>query len=247
MTACRIESCDRKIKARQLCSRHYYESLPRPTCEMDGCERKTQSGALCEKHRSRRRYQTRAERGVPPCSVEGCSALSYGKGLCTKHYQRLADSGVLGDYLTHTCRACQGSYQELRGPGSVSPLCPTCRVAYVWCDQCHALLPRVHERTVRRCRRCERLRTLASTYRVDEAFVLALLESQNYACAVCSDPVSLYSPLDHDHSCCPSRPYCGQCCRGVLCNSCNVGIGNLRDRPDLLRAAANYIERLART
>lgn len=31
--------------------------------------------------------------------------------------------------------------------------------------------------------------------------------------------------------------------RGLLCVPCNVGIGNLRDDPALLRAAADYLER----
>ena len=31
--------------------------------------------------------------------------------------------------------------------------------------------------------------------------------------------------------------------RGVLCHSCNIGLGHFKDRPDLLRAAAKYLER----
>lgn len=31
--------------------------------------------------------------------------------------------------------------------------------------------------------------------------------------------------------------------RGVLCGGCNIALGMVRDRPDILRALANYIEK----
>lgn len=45
--------------------------------------------------------------------------------------------------------------------------------------------------------------------------------------------------VDHDHE--------TGCLRGLLCEGCNRGIGLLRDDPDLLRRAADYIERFRGT
>lgn len=28
-------------------------------------------------------------------------------------------------------------------------------------------------------------------------------------------------PIDHDHACCPLRPTCGMCVRGIVCRTCN--------------------------
>lgn len=66
----------------------------------------------------------------------------------------------------------------------------------------------------------------------------ALLESQNSCCAVCSTP----QPggmgswhVDHCHD-------TGRI-RGLLCSTCNVGIGMFKDSPDLLAAAVAYLSR----
>jgi hypothetical protein len=52
-------------------------------------------------------------------------------------------------------------------------------------------------------------------------------------CAICGATDELVG--DHDHS--TGAP------RGMLCRCCNLAIGNMRDNPDRLRAAADYLER----
>lgn len=55
-------------------------------------------------------------------------------------------------------------------------------------------------------------------------------------CSLCGDipsnPKNLH--CDHSHK---SLKY-----RSVLCNKCNIGLGNFRESPELLRAAAEYLE-----
>jgi hypothetical protein len=74
----------------------------------------------------------------------------------------------------------------------------------------------------------------------------ALLESQGGGCAICgtTEPggTSKKFHIDHDHSCCEGSRLCGECIRGLLCNSCNLGIGLFGDDPARLRSAANYQE-----
>lgn len=67
-----------------------------------------------------------------------------------------------------------------------------------------------------------------------------MLAYQQGRCAVCggTDPFAKHHNLfavDHDH-------ITGKV-RGLLCAKCNTGIGQLRDDPDLLIAAAAYVRR----
>jgi hypothetical protein len=59
----------------------------------------------------------------------------------------------------------------------------------------------------------------------------AMLEAQGGACAVCGATGTLV--VDHDHA--------SGSVRGLLCDSCNVGIGRLKDDPAVLALAVAYL------
>lgn len=47
------------------------------------------------------------------------------------------------------------------------------------------------------------------------------IERQQGRCVSCGGvPRRWY--VDHDHKCCPTRPTCGRCTRGLVCNGCNT-------------------------
>lgn len=66
-----------------------------------------------------------------------------------------------------------------------------------------------------------------------------MLAAQNGGCAICStttpDGNARRFHVDHDHE-------TGKI-RGLLCHSCNTGIGKLRDDPDLLLSAVAYLRK----
>lgn len=70
-----------------------------------------------------------------------------------------------------------------------------------------------------------------------------LIAEQEGRCPICGTFLALRWAIDHDHACCPGKTACGRCVRGILCPSCNNGLGNFRDDPTALRAAADYVER----
>jgi hypothetical protein len=65
----------------------------------------------------------------------------------------------------------------------------------------------------------------------------AMLNEQDGRCAICRrDPVSV-GPLcvDHDHD------HPEKAVRGLLCDSCNLGLGKFKDDPHLLVDASKYL------
>lgn len=81
-------------------------------------------------------------------------------------------------------------------------------------------------------------------YNLTEEQYNNLLESQGGVCASCRSPEpGAFSNfhIDHDHACCP-RGSCGKCIRGILCQSCNVALGQTKDRIEQLEALVVYLK-----
>jgi hypothetical protein len=70
-----------------------------------------------------------------------------------------------------------------------------------------------------------------------------LLVEQGGGCAICGgDNGGKTFHVDHDHRCCKGQRSCGLCRRALLCGTCNRLLGQARDLPRVLRAAADYLE-----
>ena len=74
-----------------------------------------------------------------------------------------------------------------------------------------------------------------STYHLSREDYLNLIKKQHNKCAICGLDLNGKSVVDHDHQ-------TGRV-RGILCNSCNTGIGLLKDDPQLLIVASEYIRK----
>jgi len=67
----------------------------------------------------------------------------------------------------------------------------------------------------------------------DDEFT-ALLDAQDGMCAICGGTGRKRLAIDHDHD-------TGDV-RGLLCSQCNLGLGNFKDSPKVLRKAIKYLK-----
>jgi len=71
-----------------------------------------------------------------------------------------------------------------------------------------------------------------------------MVKSQDGKCAICKRTTEKFV-VDHDHACCDGEISCGDCVRGLLCNSCNTMLGFAGDNIQTLNAASKYLARAA--
>lgn len=172
-----------------------------------------------------------------PCKYEGCTLRNFRNGYCHEHLGML-EWGI--------------PLQPLRQPRT-DPA-----EGYHWCSHCKLYRPVEQfgrdttrgNRPKRLCRPCanestrkhtEHNRERLNKQRVLRRFGISEAEwderyaRQNGRCALCDGQRRGYRELavDHDH-------VTGKI-RALLCQDCNLGIGQLKDDPDLLERAAAYI------
>lgn len=81
-------------------------------------------------------------------------------------------------------------------------------------------------------------RNLKKLYNITRDEYEAMFVDQKGCCAICKQPqLNKRLGVDHNHQ--------TKKIRGLLCDSCNGGIGLFRERPELLRLAIKYLKEYA--
>lgn len=179
------------------------------------------------------------------CSFGGCCRKVDAKELCSGHYGQLRRGKTLtslrpprgGTYSTSgdkKCSSCQ-EYKPVReyhknknSFDGLQSVCKECRKSYYYGEVAPKRDPRF---------------STISKYNMASWEYISLLERQGGVCAIClGDNNGRSLVIDHDHSCCSGKTSCGNCVRKLLCSNCNTGLGMFKDNPELLMAAARYLE-----
>ena len=103
----------------------------------------------------------------------------------------------------------------------------------------------------RHCRSCvskkqqqsRRQNNLLNNYGITEVEYELMLKLQNGVCKICGQPETTRGrnskikklAVDHCHMTCKIR--------GLLCDNCNQMLGKVKDNPEILRKAAEYLEK----
>ncbi len=157
---------------------------------------------------------------------------------CRQNKDRLSRKPVQKTYPTEkTCKGCQQTF-----PIEEFVLCKAnngTSYRYTYCKSCAVKIHKVWQQTPegQKCHRTINLRAYGLTHNQYDAMVA----HQNNVCAICHRPETRRSrnggirPLavDHNHT-------TGQV-RGLVCSSCNSGLGYFQDDPVLLQAAITYL------
>lgn len=252
MTKCSYESCGQQAVAKGLCSGHYQQSRkgkrlkplsrqhPEPTCVFEDCVRPTYAKSLCDAHYQQ---QLRGDDLTPlrtapraVCSQYGCTNMSSVRGLCGSHHHQIKS----GKPLTQIHAPHDHAMRDADG----NKFCITCRS---WCpENFFSKSSEKPDGLAYACQRCTRDAYRFRRYGLKPGQFEAMIDNQGGLCGLCRNPLGSGKDvhIDHDHACCPdSCKSCGDCVRGILCATCNKGMGHFRDDTNLLRAAADYIER----
>jgi hypothetical protein len=174
-----------------------------------------------------------------PCKINGCVGVVKANRLCHKHY-----------------------FRQRRHGSTEAPLCPRERLlkeGKAYCKACDSTKDinefsndrHAFRRISRYCKSCNskkgkrRYKNAPDKYRnysLLKKFGITLLDyqlrlkQQNGGCAICGKSEKenrKMLAIDHDHS--------TNKIRGILCDSCNKGLGLLGDTPSRLESAWRYL------
>lgn len=162
------------------------------------------------------------DRGKRKTCIElGCDRPHATRNLCSTHYNTWRARGLLLERpKSITCQDCAIPV-SVADKGPIPKLCKRCKI-----------------RRMPRGENANRDRVM-TRYGITFADYQAMHGNQNGRCAICDGPPNGNGKkygrfsVDHDHD--------TNEIRGLLCGTCNSGLGMFRDDPHLLDLASDYL------
>lgn len=245
---CIVAGCNKPKRVRGYCQLHYSRVLrhghpgeleririPGRGCLVDGCDRPHSSHGYCGTHSARIRRNGTPEvltpEQRPRCTVEGCAKVAYSRhGYCRSHHHNYRLSG--SPTTTVARIVTDATLISLTRDDDDRKMCRTCQQWKPESD--YYPHDRYADELNPSCKPCVGEKIAAIRYRTTVQRLRELRTEQAGACAICRR-TDLTLHIDHNHD--------TGAVRGLLCNYCNSAIGYLREDTDVIRRAADYLER----
>lgn len=243
---CSFSGCQNKAYRGDLCAEHYRarQKSSRPTCTVPGCAdpQKTLKSGLCERHLFRFSRHGTVEQ---PRRADWGARESHPL-FQSYHWHRRKPNGMCKEWADDFWLFVETVGEKpygctLRKHIQDQPISPT---NWHWKESIPSKDAAMRQKTYR-AQHPERIKNteLKKLYGITLQDYQRMAEAQNHRCAICGEletavdkqGVPRRMPVDHCHA-------TGKI-RELLCSACNKALGGFRDRPDLLRKAAGYIEK----
>lgn len=222
------------------------EQMPIP-CPVEGCDSFVMRRGLCDKHYRRfidhgttDKIRTVAEARLHP-EYKNWQWLKREGKLCEEWQEFDVYIEVVGERPSPRHWADRSNVDQLYGPGNFRWTAPKLDVEY-------DTSTREGRQAYQQALRAQEPRywvggNLKRFFGITRDQYDEILASQGGTCALCErtedtiggDGKTRLLSVDHNHTTFEIR--------GLLCHSCNVGVGHFRDDPAALRLAADYLEK----
>ena len=174
--------------------------------------------------------------------ANSAKAFVKGRNLCLECRARMAGEWYRNARATpkaRICRVCGCNNSDQRFSVGQNLCVPCGAIQSKEWRAAHSVHTKLyHRKYAREWYRANKKRILrrhrARVYGMTVGDFEALREAQNNRCAICNGAFVKSPHIDHDHK--------TGAVRGLLCSSCNTGLGLLRDDPRLMRSAIKYLE-----
>lgn len=188
------------------------------------------------------------------CAVGWCQRPDQVRGYCTTHYQRfLRGKDMDAPHLERKAPDKTRGECSWEGCGRIVHAAGFCNAHYTRNRNGRPMGDPIREKSSQaKCgmSNCELPHHTSGAclqhYRLGWKHNLSVIQLDmlllDAVCEICGNDSGPFH-IDHDHSCCPGKGSCGRCIRGVLCQGCNTGMGQMLDSKVVLLSAVRYLER----
>jgi len=232
------------------------------TCAVDGCGKEVRSRGYCQTHYMRLHRHGTVEAGRPEWYGTKASHPLYVTYKAAKQEGKLCDTWLADfwKFVEDVSPVPEGNFRLRRKDKELPYSNENCewresqltKQKYPDSDELTAIR---NESRKKRARDNHdplvyRQRSLKSNHGITVEQYADMLDAQGGVCSICGKPETkiggrnrapLPLAVDHCHQTRQSGKSNG--IRGLLCQACNIGLGKFDDDPDLLRKAAEYLEK----